>query len=178
MSPFPNLPPSALPLGPQSRATRSNVTDPAPEWVQPEQPEPDDKLILLAGLFPSQSGNALLGGMDPNRVSRGGGGETIGAVLIEKIQRAMELNRPLRFCVFENTGKFPNQRSPYTIHVAIGRPRPDYQGGEKRSAQEPEEYPRVDRPAQPVGGTQEGQFDTRLMAPLPPRPVRRTAPRR
>jgi hypothetical protein len=177
MSPFPNLPPSALPLGPQSRATRSNVTDPATGWVQREQPEQDDTLLKLTGLFPCQSGNALLGGMDPNRVPRGGGGETIGALLIEKIQRAMELNRPLRFCVFENNGKFPDQRAPYTIHAAVGRPRQDLRQGSGSSPAQ-EESPRVDPPTQAVRGTQEAQFDTRLMAPLPPRPVRRTAPRR
>lgn len=151
MAPFPNRPPSALPRPP--------VQDEAINPPQTEQAEPDDELLKLGGLYPSRSGNALLGGINLSWVPRGGT-DPVGTLLIEKIQRAMDLGRPLRFCVFENSGKFQNQ-SPYSIHVAVGRPRQTQPGS-----------------LEGTEGTQESQRLPPVMAPLPPRPVRRTAPRR
>lgn len=133
----------------------------------PARPPRDEPLMRLGGLLPNRDGTSLGGNVSLGEPRRGSD-EPLGVELIDLIQRAMEQQRPLRFIVFEDSGKFPNQ-PPYTIHATMGR-----SNGE--SAQ-----PRA--PAQEVV---EDLLEEETLPEIPPppmpttptRPIRRTAPRR
>ena len=82
---------------------------------------PKEDLIKLGGLYPSKSGKALTGNSNMNYVLKSTE-IPVGETLIETIKQAMDEDRPLRFLVFENNGRFPG--APYSLHVAMGTARP------------------------------------------------------
>lgn len=146
----------------------------------PGQNYPKDDLLKLGGLYPSKSGKALTGNIHINEPRRGAS-EPFGVILIDLIQQAMEEQRPLRFLVFEST--FPDSRSPYTLNITLGNPRPprgeepDEDGEDPTPTTTPQrgEYFGGNEPTPPPP-TRRPEAPTRS-EPVP-RPVRRTAPRR
>ena len=128
---------------------------------QPRPPQDEDRepLLRLGGLYPSRNNSSIQGNAHVGTPRRG---ETdpLGTELIDLIERAMEQQRPLRFLIFEDSGKFPNS-PPYTIHATLGRV-----NGESQAAAEPDVVEEAPAPPPPPLPT------------TPTRPMRRTAPRR
>lgn len=142
--PFQQIPPSP-PLEPQT-----DSADPSP-------------LLRLGGLFPTQSGKALTGNVNLSYVGRDQDA-TIGERLIQILEKCIQENRPLRFVIFENQGKFGN-KVPYILNVTIGRSPGEYTTtGESLSPEAPPPPP----PPQTTPRTE----------PTPRPPIRRIAPRR
>ena len=128
---------------------------------QPRPPQDNEEpLLRLGGLYPSRDGTSIMGNahvVTPRR----GQEDPLGTELIDLIERSMEQQRPLRFLIFEDNGKFPNA-PPYTIHATMGRSN----GEAAPLPAEPEQEPEAPEPPPPPLPT------------TPMRPVRRASPRR
>lgn len=109
-------------------------------------------------------------------------GKKIGEVLIEMIEDAMNQDIPLRFLVFENTGKFGNERGDATLHVTFGQARPperqETRASGRNGRETPPRYQRTPPPFPPA--PDDDLPDSVVDDPVPePEPVpRRRATRR
>ena len=133
---------------------RRDQPEPAPRTTQR-----DEHRFRLGGLYEGKN-NSLTGNVHVASIRRDG--NTLGDRLIERIQYCMDENLPLRFLVFENNGKYPEDKAPFSLHLTVGRPRAEVDGsGSSGSWTNPSLDPKPDPESE-----------------QPPRPARRVPPRR